>query len=247
MTDLTIRQYQKLVDEWIQTIGVRYYSELTNTAVLMEEVGEVARIMARVYGEQSFKKPDEAYDLADEMADVLFILICLANQTGVDLTAAIERYLVQPGEWLHQIARQCGVSVDALLDANPQITDPNYIWPGLELTIPSIDVTATTHFNLNFRPVPSVNSTPMDVIPAGTTVDVNGRNLAGDWLFVTYDGRQGWIAGWLTAVSGDLADVPPIPADDPVTFPPRDQEAIVIEEPGPGSLRDQPDCRSRRF
>jgi phage tail protein X len=151
-----------------------------------------------------------------------------------------DSYLVQPGEWLHQIARQCGVSVDALLEANPQITDPNHIWPGLELTIPSIDVTATTHFNLNFRPVPSVNSMPMDVIPAGTTVDVNGRNLAGDWLFVSYDGRQGWIAGWLTAVSGDLANVPPIPADDPVTFPPRDQEAIVIEEPGPGSLVTSP-------
>lgn len=95
MTNLTIRQYQQLVDEWVHTIGVRYYSELTNTAVLMEEVGEVARIMARVYGEQSFKNPDEAYDLADELADVLFVLICLANQTGVDLTAAIERNMAK--------------------------------------------------------------------------------------------------------------------------------------------------------
>jgi len=95
MTDLTIRQYQRLVDEWIQTIGVRYYTELTNTAVLMEEVGEVARIMARVYGDQSFKQSDEAYDLADEMADVLFVLICLANQTGVDLSAAIERNMAK--------------------------------------------------------------------------------------------------------------------------------------------------------
>ncbi len=95
MTNLTIRQYQQLVDEWIQTIGVRYYSELTNTAVLMEEVGEVARLMARLYGDQSFKKSDEAYDLADEMADVLFVLICLANQTGVDLTAAIERNMAK--------------------------------------------------------------------------------------------------------------------------------------------------------
>jgi NTP pyrophosphatase (non-canonical NTP hydrolase) len=93
--DLTLRQCQQLVDDWIQTIGVRYYSELTNTAVLMEEVGEVARIMARVYGEQSFKAGSEAYDLADEMADVLFVLVCLANQTGVDLTAAIERNLAK--------------------------------------------------------------------------------------------------------------------------------------------------------
>lgn len=87
----TLQQCQQLVDDWIQTVGVRYYSELTNTAVLMEEVGEVARIMARLYGDQSFKKSDEAYDLADEMADVLFVLICLANQTGVDLTAAFAK------------------------------------------------------------------------------------------------------------------------------------------------------------
>ncbi|MBE2197190.1 MAG: nucleotide pyrophosphohydrolase [Anaerolinea sp.] len=87
----TLQQCQQLVDDWIQTVGVRYYSELTNTAVLMEEVGEVARIMARLYGDQSFKKSDEAYDLADEMADVLFVLICLANQTGIDLTAAFAK------------------------------------------------------------------------------------------------------------------------------------------------------------
>lgn len=87
----TLQQCQQLVDDWIQAVGVRYYSELTNTAVLMEEVGEVARIMARLYGDQSFKKSDEAYDLADEMADVLFVLICLANQTGVDLTAAFAK------------------------------------------------------------------------------------------------------------------------------------------------------------
>jgi NTP pyrophosphatase (non-canonical NTP hydrolase) len=80
-----------VVDEWVRTIGVRYYSELTNTAVLMEEVGEVARIMSRVYGDQSFKKSDEGYDLADEFADVLFVLICMANQTGVDLTEAFHR------------------------------------------------------------------------------------------------------------------------------------------------------------
>ncbi len=85
---LTLKQCQETVDEWINEIGVRYYSELTNTAVLMEEVGEVARLMARLYGDQSFKKSDEQYNLADEFADVLFVLICLANQTGVDLTDA---------------------------------------------------------------------------------------------------------------------------------------------------------------
>ncbi len=88
---ITLREAQETVDEWIQTIGVRYYSELTNTAVLMEEVGELARLMARLYGDQSFKNSDEVPDLGDEMADVLFVLICLANQTGVDLTAAFER------------------------------------------------------------------------------------------------------------------------------------------------------------
>lgn len=93
MADVTLREFQEIVDEWIQTIGVRYYSELTNTAVLMEEVGEVARIMARVYGDQSFKPGQDTYDLADEFADVLFVLICLANQTGVDLTAALEKNL----------------------------------------------------------------------------------------------------------------------------------------------------------
>ena len=91
--DFTLRQYQDTVDEWIRTIGVRYYSELTNTAVLMEEVGEVARLMARLYGEQSFKDPEEGHDLGDEFADVLFVLVCLANQTGVDLTAAVRRNL----------------------------------------------------------------------------------------------------------------------------------------------------------
>lgn len=93
MEEMTIRDYQEQVDTWIKTVGVRYYSELTNTAVLMEEVGEVARIMARVYGDQSFKEGDDRYDLADEFADVLFVLVCLANQTGVDLTTAAQRNL----------------------------------------------------------------------------------------------------------------------------------------------------------
>ncbi|HIE54111.1 MAG TPA: pyrophosphatase [Chromatiaceae bacterium] len=88
---MTLRESQEIVDKWVRTIGVRYFSELTNTAVLMEEVGELARIMARTYGDQSFKKSDEQYDLADEMADILFVLICLANQTNVDLTAAFTK------------------------------------------------------------------------------------------------------------------------------------------------------------
>lgn len=86
--ELTIAEAQKQVDDWITTIGVRYFSELTNMAILTEEVGELARIMARKYGDQSFKKSDEDYDLSDEMADVLWVLICLANQTGVDLNEA---------------------------------------------------------------------------------------------------------------------------------------------------------------
>lgn len=94
---MQIQEAQKIVDQWINTIGVRYYNELTNTAILMEEVGEVARLMARLYGEQSFKTSEQAQiakeDLADEMADVLFVLICLANQTGVDLTEALEKNL----------------------------------------------------------------------------------------------------------------------------------------------------------
>jgi NTP pyrophosphatase (non-canonical NTP hydrolase) len=90
MSERTLRGCQREVDEWINTIGVRYFSELTNTAVLMEEVGELARLMARTYGEQSFKEGEEA-DLGMEMADVLFVLVCLANQTGVDLEEAFER------------------------------------------------------------------------------------------------------------------------------------------------------------
>lgn len=90
---MTIKDAQKTVDNWINTTGIRYFNELTNTAILMEEVGEVARIMARQYGEQSFKKSDTEVNLADEMADVLFVLICLANQTGIDLTEALEKNL----------------------------------------------------------------------------------------------------------------------------------------------------------
>jgi NTP pyrophosphatase (non-canonical NTP hydrolase) len=88
---MTLQQAQQDVDGWIKSVGVRYFSELTNMTILTEEVGELARIMARTYGDQSFKKSDEGKNLGDEMADVLWVLICLANQTGVDLTAALEK------------------------------------------------------------------------------------------------------------------------------------------------------------
>lgn len=90
---MDIKTAQKVVDDWIQEKGIRYFDELTNTTMLMEEVGELARIMARNYGEQSFKESDKGYDLGDEMADVMFVLICLANQTGIDLTQALENNL----------------------------------------------------------------------------------------------------------------------------------------------------------
>ena len=92
---MTIQEAQLMVDEWIKSTGVRYFNELTNMAILSEEVGEMARIIARKYGEQSFKESDKGYDLADEMADVLFVLICMANQTGIDLTEALEKNLLK--------------------------------------------------------------------------------------------------------------------------------------------------------
>lgn len=88
---MTIEQAQQEVDNWIKTIGVKYFSELTNMTILTEEVGELARIMARTYGDQSFKESDKNKDMADEMADILWVLICLANQTGVDLTQALKK------------------------------------------------------------------------------------------------------------------------------------------------------------
>jgi NTP pyrophosphatase (non-canonical NTP hydrolase) len=88
---MTIQQAQTDVDQWINTTGVRYFSELTNLGILMEEVGELSRLMVRQYGEQSFKETDRGKDLGDEMADVLWVLMCLANQTGIDLTAALEK------------------------------------------------------------------------------------------------------------------------------------------------------------
>lgn len=90
---MTIAEAQQIVDKWINTTGVRYFNELTNMAILTEEVGEVARIISRKYGEQSFKETDKGKELSDELADVLFVVICLANQTGVDLTEAIQKNL----------------------------------------------------------------------------------------------------------------------------------------------------------
>jgi len=96
---MTIKEYQEMVDNWINNVGVRYFSELTNTALLAEEVGEISRLMARLYGDQSFKKEMNTKDamrvLSDEMADALFVLTCLANQTGIDLTEAIQRNMIK--------------------------------------------------------------------------------------------------------------------------------------------------------
>ncbi len=92
---MTIQEAQEKVDQWIKTNGVRYFNELTNMAVLTEEVGEVARIMARLYGEQSFKESDKKKELADELADVLWVLLCIANQTGVDMSVALEQNFVK--------------------------------------------------------------------------------------------------------------------------------------------------------
>jgi len=97
-SSITVSDLQKQVDDWIQTLGVRYFSELTNLAQLMEEVGELSRVISRTYGEQSWKESDRAYNLADEMADILFVLVCLANQTGVDLTSAIQANLAKKTE-----------------------------------------------------------------------------------------------------------------------------------------------------
>jgi len=98
MIDITLRDAQEQVDEWIKTYGVRYFSELTNLAILMEEVGELSRIFSRTFGEQSSKNSDQRIDMADEMADILWVLICLANQTGVDLTEAFEKNRIKKTE-----------------------------------------------------------------------------------------------------------------------------------------------------
>ena len=98
MNEITIREAQARVDEWIKTYGVRYFTELTNLAMLMEEVGELARIISRTYGEQSFKESDQSKNIADEMADILWVVICLANQIGIDLTAAFEKNIQKKTE-----------------------------------------------------------------------------------------------------------------------------------------------------
>lgn len=92
---MTITEAQKKIDEWIQTVGIRYFNELTNMAILTEEVGEVARIISRKYGEQSFKESDQSSHLGEELADVLFVLICIANQTGINLTEELEKNLIK--------------------------------------------------------------------------------------------------------------------------------------------------------
>lgn len=99
---MELHEAQRLVDAWIQDVGVRYFSELTNLAQLMEEVGELARVMSRTFGDQSFKKSDEGYNLADELADVLFVVLCIANQTGVDLSEALRRNLEKKTARDHQ-------------------------------------------------------------------------------------------------------------------------------------------------
>ena len=106
MAEITIKEAQKQVDQWIKTVGVKYFSELTNLGILMEEVGELSRLMVRKYGEQSFKETDKGKELSDEMADVLWVLICLANQTGVNLTDALQKNFekknLRDGERHHQ-------------------------------------------------------------------------------------------------------------------------------------------------
>lgn len=93
--DISLRELQATVDQWIREVGVRYFSEMTNLAILVEEVGELARIFARTFGDQSFKKSEASYNLPDELADILFVLVCLANQTGVDLQAAMDANLAK--------------------------------------------------------------------------------------------------------------------------------------------------------
>ena len=106
MAEITLNEAQQLVDQWIKTVGVKYFSELTNLGILMEEVGELSRLMVRKYGEQSFKESDKGKELSDEMADVLWVLICLANQTGVNLTEALQKNFekknLRDGERHHQ-------------------------------------------------------------------------------------------------------------------------------------------------
>ena len=125
--------------------------------------------------------------------------------TGEPGTECGATYTVQPGEWLHQIARRCDTMVEAILALNPQIVNPDILVPGQVLQLPGAD--ATTQYNLNLRPLPTIASQPIDVIPAGITVPVLAHDESGEWLLVTYDGQQGWIAAWLTNIQGSLANV----------------------------------------
>ncbi len=102
MNNITLSEAQSQVDQWIKTVGVRYFSELTNLGILMEEVGELSRLMVRKYGEQSYKESDNGKELADEMADVLWVLLCLANQTGVDLTVALQKNFIKKSSRDHE-------------------------------------------------------------------------------------------------------------------------------------------------
>ena len=125
--------------------------------------------------------------------------------TGQPGTECGATYTVQPGDWLSQIARRCDTTAEAIVALNPQIVNPDILDPGQVLQLPGAD--ATTQYNLNLRPVPTTASQPIDVIPAGTTVPVLAHDEGGEWLLVTYDGQQGWIAAWLTNIQGSLANV----------------------------------------
>ncbi len=114
MSELTVAAYQQAVDTWVQTYGVRYFSELTNLGILMEEVGETARLMTRLHGDQSFKSGENNIDLADELADILFVVTCIANQSNIDLTKAIEQNLKKKS--LRDAERHW---------QNPKLTQPN--------------------------------------------------------------------------------------------------------------------------
>ncbi len=119
MAELTVKEYQALIHRWVQTTGVRYFSELTNLGILLEEAGEVARIMTRTFGDQSFKDPEKKADLGDELADVLFVVGCIANQTGIDLTRAIEQNMEKK-------SRRDG----ARHRNNPKLIDKQAVFPG---------------------------------------------------------------------------------------------------------------------
>jgi uncharacterized protein YraI len=234
---------------WTTTVeleeGLYRFTTISDDGVRVWVGGEQIIDNWTVHAEQvdaaTVSLPAGVYEIVIEYFENTGIATMIFNWERLD--EAVDcgaRYVVQAGDWLSRIARQCGVSVARLLTANPQVTNPSAIWPGLVLVIPDPEVTATLRFNLNFRPVPTTNSRPMGVIPAGTAVPVVGRNQAGDWLLVTYQGQRGWIARWLVIVDGRLADVPLVPVGDPVAVPEQAQEAVFIRQPGPGSRVTSP-------